>query len=368
MASAVFIHHNSTYEQGEIAVAEIKFNQVTKSFGNNVVIENLDLTIPDGKFTVLVGASGCGKTTLLRMIAGIGPATSGQIFMDGKDITDLDPAKRDIAMVFQNYAIYPTMTVRENIEFGLKNKKVPKAEREQLIKEYAEIVGLTEYLDRKPGTLSGGQRQRIALARAMVKKPAVFLMDEPLSNLDAKLRVQMRTELIELHNRLKTTFVYVTHDQVEAMAMADMIVLMDKGQIMQEAAPEVIYNDPNNVFTAQFIGTPPMNVIDMGEFKVGFRPEKIQLAYENKGLAIARKGHLITREMLGSETTYKVQMGDQAIMVKSPDASFQYDENIVVNVDAKDLYFFDAEGQRIRKDDVADYDKLIALAGGNNDA
>ena len=220
-------------------MAEIKFNQVTKAFGNNVVIKDLDLTIPDGKFTVLVGASGCGKTTLLRMIAGIGPATSGQVLMDGQDITDLDPAKRDIAMVFQNYAIYPTMTVRENIEFGLKNKKVPKEEREALIKEYAAIVGLTDYLDRKPGTLSGGQRQRIALARAMVKKPKVFLMDEPLSNLDAKLRVQMRTELIELHNRLKTTFVYVTHDQVEAMAMGDMIVLMDKGQIMQEAAPEV---------------------------------------------------------------------------------------------------------------------------------
>ena len=349
-------------------MAEINFKQVTKSFGNNVVIENLDLTVPDGKFTVLVGASGCGKTTLLRMIAGIGPATSGQIFMDGKDITDLDPAKRDIAMVFQNYAIYPTMTVRENIEFGLKNKKVPKAEREQLIKEYAAIVGLTEYLDRKPGTLSGGQRQRIALARAMVKKPAVFLMDEPLSNLDAKLRVQMRTELIELHNRLKTTFVYVTHDQVEAMAMADMIVLMDKGQIMQEAPPEVIYNDPNNVFTAQFIGTPPMNIIDMGDVKVGFRPEKVQLAYESKGLAVARKGSLITREMLGSETTYKVQMGEQAIMVKTPDASFQYDEAIVVNVDAKDLYFFDANGERIRKGDVEDYDKLIKLAGGKNDA
>ena len=349
-------------------MAEINFNQVTKAFGNNVVIENLDLTIPDGKFTVLVGASGCGKTTLLRMIAGIGPATSGQIFMDGKDITDLDPAKRDIAMVFQNYAIYPTMTVRENIEFGLKNKKVPKAEREQLIKEYAEIVGLTEYLDRKPGTLSGGQRQRIALARAMVKKPAVFLMDEPLSNLDAKLRVQMRTELIELHNRLKTTFVYVTHDQVEAMAMADMIVLMDKGHIMQEAAPEVIYNDPNNVFTAQFIGTPPMNVLEMGEKKVGYRPEKTQLSYESKGLAVARKGRILTREMLGSETTYKVQMGDRAIMVKSTDHSFQYDEEVIVNVDEKDLYFFDAEGQRIRKGDVADYDNLIKMAGGENDA
>ena len=285
-------------------MAEIQFVKVTKAFGSNKVIEDLDLTIQDGKFTVLVGASGCGKTTLLRMIAGIGPATSGHVLMDGKDITDLDPAKRDIAMVFQNYAIYPTMTVKENIEFGLKNRKVPKEEREQLIKEYAAVVGLTDYLDRKPGTLSGGQRQRIALARAMVKKPKVFLMDEPLSNLDAKLRVAMRTELIEMHNRLKTTFIYVTHDQTEAMAMADQIVLMDKGRIMQEASPEVIYHDPNNAFTAQFIGTPPMNILPMGEDKLGFRPERVQLGTQRlEGAPFARKGHILTREMLGSETT-----------------------------------------------------------------
>ena len=214
------------------------------------VISNLNLTIRDGSFTVLVGASGCGKTTLLRMIAGIGPATSGRIYLDGKDITNVPPARRGIAMVFQNYAIYPTMTVRENIEFGLKNNKVPKAEREKLIQEFSNVVGLAEYLDRKPGTLSGGQRQRIALARAMVKKPAVFLMDEPLSNLDAKLRVAMRSELIELHNRLKTTYTYIYYDQTEAMSMADVIVLMDHGKIMQEASPLEIYNDPENVFTA----------------------------------------------------------------------------------------------------------------------
>ena len=184
------------YALEEAHVAQIEFKNVCKSFGQVKVIENLDLTIEDGKFTVLVGSSGCGKTTLLRMIAGIGPATSGRILMDGKDITDVDPAKRDVAMVFQNYAIYPTMSVRENIEFGLKNRKVPKAERARLIEEYSAIVGLTEYLNRKPSELSGGQRQRIALARAMVKKPAVFLMDEPLSNLDAKLRAAMRVELI----------------------------------------------------------------------------------------------------------------------------------------------------------------------------
>ena len=180
-------------------MAEIVFKDVSKSFEQNKVIENLDLTIKDGDFTVLVGASGCGKTTLLRMIAGIGNATSGQIYLDDTEITDLAPSKRGIAMVFQNYAIYPTMTVRENIEFGLKNNKVPKAERNALITEYSEIVGLTEYLDRKPSTLSGGQRQRVALARAMVKKPKVFLMDEPLSNLDAKLLLAMLCDVIQLH-------------------------------------------------------------------------------------------------------------------------------------------------------------------------
>ena len=347
-------------------MAEIRFEKVSKFFGTNKVIEDLDLTIQDGKFTVLVGASGCGKTTLLRMIAGIGPATSGHIYMDGKDITDLDPAKRDIAMVFQNYAIYPTMSVKENIEFGLKNRKVPKAERERLIKEYADVVGLTEYLDRKPGTLSGGQRQRIALARAMVKKPKVFLMDEPLSNLDAKLRVAMRTELIEMHNRMQTTFIYVTHDQVEAMAMADQIVLMDKGEIMQEASPEVIYRDPNNVFTAQFIGTPPMNVLKLGDEKVGFRPEKINIASKGTDAVLRLKGKVLTREMLGSETQYKIDLGGEApnVMVKTSNDSFVYDDDVVLNVAAEDLYFFAEDGKRIRKSDVADFDAYIRRAGG----
>jgi len=258
------------------------------------------------------------------------------------------------------------MTVRENIEFGLKNKKVPKEEREKLIKEYAAIVGLSEYLDRKPGTLSGGQRQRIALARAMVKKPSVFLMDEPLSNLDAKLRVQMRSELIELHNSLKTTFVYVTHDQVEAMSMADVIVLMDKGQIMQEASPEVIYNDPNNIFTAQFIGTPPMNIMDMPDGnKMGFRPERINLSYEPKNNAYAAIGEILTREMLGSETLYKIQSGDNTFMVKIDDASFAMGEKVYIHVAAEHLYFFDAEGQRIRKaGNEQKYEMLLKNAGG----
>ena len=351
-------------------MAQIEFRKVTKAFDKVKVIEDLDLVIPDGKFTVLVGASGCGKTTLLRMIAGIGPATSGQVLLDGKDITDLAPGKRDIAMVFQNYAIYPTMSVRENIEFGLKNNKVPKEERLRRITEVAASVGLTEYLDRKPSTLSGGQRQRIALARAMVKQPKVFLMDEPLSNLDAKLRASMRTELIELHERLKTTFVYVTHDQVEAMAMADMIVLMDKGKIMQQGAPEDVYRDPDNIFAAQFIGTPSMNIYPLGDngIRIGFRPEKAMLSREPGNEALTRRCEVLTREMLGSETIYKVQMGELGLMVKSTDETFHIGDHCYLSVKAKHMHFFDQNGDRIRPENYPTYEKLIKIAGGENDA
>lgn len=355
-------------------MGEIVFKNVSKSFGNTKVIENLDLTIKDGEFTVLVGASGCGKTTLLRMIAGIGPATSGEIFIDDEEISDVPPGKRGIAMVFQNYAIYPTMSVRENIEFGLKNKKVPKQERKERVEAVAETVGLTPYLERKPSALSGGQRQRVALARAMVKNPQVFLMDEPLSNLDAKLRVSMRTELIELHHRVKTTFVYVTHDQVEAMSMADTIILMNGGKIMQQASPEVIYNDPNNIFTAQFIGTPAMNVMKMSDGKnhIGYRPEKIVMCREESDALYQRKGTIITREMLGSETLYKVKLEevdceedkDLRIMVKSENPDYKEGEEITVTVDKDHLYFFNSDKDRIRPGDIEDFEMLYRMAGG----
>ena len=331
-------------------MAEIKLHHVSKIFNQVRVIDSLDLVIPDGKFTVLVGASGCGKTTLLRMIAGLGPATSGQVLMDGQDITDLDPGKRDIAMVFQNYAIYPMMTVRDNIDFGLKNRKVPKAERQRRIAEVARMTGLTELLDRRPSTLSGGQRQRIALARAMVKQPKVFLMDEPLSNLDAKLRNSMRSELIEMHKNLGTTFVYVTHDQVEAMAMADMIVLINKGKIMQKGNPRELYNDPDNTFTAQFMGTPPMNVFSCdGKIQMGFRPERAELSRTENGKAVyRRKARIITCEMLGSETVYKVETGDGIMMVKSRECEFEAGEECHLSVPDEFVLFFDGEGQRIR--------------------
>lgn len=344
-------------------MGQIVLRNICKSFGDVKVIENLDLTIEDGQFAVLVGASGCGKTTLLRIIAGIGPATSGELYLDGEEVSDLAPGKRDIAMVFQNYAIYPNMTVKGNIEFGLKNNHVPKAERERLIAEVAESVGLTDLLKRKPNTLSGGQRQRVALARAMVKKPKVFLMDEPLSNLDAKLRVQMRSELIELHNKLKTTFVYVTHDQVEAMSMADTIVLMNNGEIQQQASPEEIYEDPNNVFTAQFIGTPAMNILPMpnGCF-MGFRPEKTLMSEgwdKAPSAAYHTTGRIITREMLGSETLYKVQIstmtGEQTtVMVKLTDGSIRKDSQISLDVEQGALFFFDKDTKRIRESQRAE--------------
>ena len=341
-------------------MAEIVFENVSKSFGNTKVIENLDLKLDDGKFTVLLGPSGCGKTTLLRMIAGIGPATSGKIYMDGEDISDVPPAKRNVAMVFQSYAIYPTMSVRENIEFCLKNNKVPKEERDRRIAKVAKTVGLEEFLNRKPSQLSGGQRQRIALARAMVKDPAVFLMDEPLSNLDAKLRTTMRSELIQLHEELKTTFVYVTHDQVESMAMADYIVLMNGGKIMQQASPEVIYNDPDNVFTAQFIGTPPTNILPVKDssYKLGYRPEKVLINNEDNASAYSRPGKIITKEMLGSEVIYKVQIPEGAIMIKSQQFNYKNGDEITVSVAKEFLYFFDENENRVRENLEPLYDKI----------
>ena len=333
-------------------MASIEFQNVTKSFGNTAVIKDLNLTIEDGSFTVLVGPSGCGKTTLLRMIAGIGPQTSGAVLIDGTDVTEIAPGKRGVAMVFQNYAIYPTMSVSNNIEFGLKNNKVPKEERKRLIAEAAAKVGLTEYLSRMPSNLSGGQRQRVALARAMVKNPSVFLMDEPLSNLDAKLRVQMRVELIELHNKLKTTFVYVTHDQVEAMSMADTIVLMNNGEIQQIASPEVMYKDPDNLFTACFIGSPAMNIgrLDESGKKFGFRPERARLAGEPAAdAAVSLPGTVIAREMLGSETQYTVRnsAGDTYVSKQLED-SWREDQSVCINVWEEHLYFFDETGRRVR--------------------
>ncbi|GJM71618.1 ABC transporter ATP-binding protein [Paenibacillus macerans] len=348
-------------------MASIQFVNVAKTFEKNAVIRDLNLAIADGSFTVLVGPSGCGKTTLLRMIAGLGPQTSGQVLIDGRDVSRIPPGQRGVAMVFQNYAIYPTMSVRENIEFGLKNNKVPKAERARLVESIGATVGLLDYLDRKPSALSGGQRQRVALARAMVKKPSVFLMDEPLSNLDAKLRVQMRIELIELHKKLGATFVYVTHDQVEAMSMADTIVLMNQGQIQQEAPPHVIYQQPRNMFTAQFIGVPPMNIGDLSRdgAKFGFRPEHAVLSpADGSKPHFSLRGTIVTREMLGSETIYQVRSGGGlSFMVKSAEDRFAVDQEVALGVDAANIHFFGADERRLEESDPRRSAYLEALRG-----
>ncbi len=243
-------------------MARVELRNVTKVYDNQVVaVRDASLTINDKEFLVLVGPSGCGKSTLLRMIAGLEDITSGEILINGQVVNDVPPKDRDIAMVFQNYALYPHMTVFENMAFGLKLRKFPREEIERRVKEAAEILGLTEFLNRKPKALSGGQRQRVALGRAIVRKPKVFLFDEPLSNLDAKLRVQMRIEISRLHQRLQTTMIYVTHDQIEAMTMGDRIVVMKDGVIQQVDTPMTLYNNPVNLFVAGFIGSPAMNFI-----------------------------------------------------------------------------------------------------------
>jgi multiple sugar transport system ATP-binding protein len=242
-------------------MAEVTLRHVQKSFGPVTVIEDLDLDVADHELMVLVGPSGCGKSTALRMIAGLEEATGGTIEIGGRVVNDVPPKDRDIAMVFQSYALYPHMTVRENLEFGLKIRKTPAPEMARLVGEAAAILGLGEYLDRKPKQLSGGQRQRVAVGRAIVRQPAVFLFDEPLSNLDAKLRVQMRAEISRLQKQLRTTTVYVTHDQVEAMTMGHRIAVMLKGKLQQVGTPLEVYERPANLFVAGFIGTPPMNFL-----------------------------------------------------------------------------------------------------------
>ena len=350
-------------------MAEIRLENIVKKFKDDVVVNNINLTIKDGSFTVIVGPSGCGKSTTLRMIAGLEQPTSGDIWIDGECVTHTPAGKRNSAMVFQNYALYPTMTVRKNIEFGLVNNKVPKAERQKLIAEISEIVGLTEYLDKKPQNLSGGQRQRVALARAMVKKPKVFILDEPLSNLDAKLRGQMRRELIHLHKRLGTTFIYVTHDQVEAMSMGDEIIILNKGEVQQVDSPMSIYYDPNNIFTAEFIGTPAMNVLKYDEMKhllpafnkdvsyIGFKPEQATFTttlIENPH-QFTLLSKVITVETLGSETIYTIENKAGLMNVKSFIDPMLDISQIYVNIPYEKFYFFGEEGNRVRSVAIDDF-------------
>ena len=357
-------------------MSSIELRHVSKTYENKTtVIEDMNLTIEDGSFTVLVGPSGCGKTTTLRMIAGLEEISSGDLLIDGVRMNDAEPGERNIAMVFQNYALYPTMTVRENMEFGLVNAKVPKTERDRRIKEFSHVVGLEKYLDRKPSQLSAGQRQRVALARAMVKQPKVFLMDEPLSNLDAKLRAQMRTELIALHQRLGTTFVYVTHDQTEAMSMATKIVLMNNGQIQQDDSPLRIYGNPANKFVAQFIGVPTMNVfpkVDLPDLAlpadvewVGFRPSRAVFARQVTGRLpngssvvsdfcepaagdLVFEGTIAIREIMGSEIIYQATTDFGPVSFKTfNQPQVHVGEKVTLTVDRASLYLFDGNEKRV---------------------
>jgi sn-glycerol 3-phosphate transport system ATP-binding protein len=342
-------------------VSSIELRHVKKSYeGKPPVIPDLSLEIPDGSFTVLVGPSGCGKSTTLRMIAGLEDVTAGDILIDGTRVNEVSPSERDIAMVFQNYALYPTMSVQENIEFGLINMKVPAPERKRRIDEISHIVGLEGYLNRKPSQLSGGQRQRVALARAMVKKPKVFLMDEPLSNLDAKLRTQMRTELIALHQRLGTTFVYVTHDQTEAMSMATKIVLMRDGVVQQDASPEEIYAHPTNRFTAQFIGTPAMNIFPTEGLSlpdppkdaalVGFRPSRALLATSGAGSrdCFSFAATVRIHEVMGSEIIYQAEAPFGMVSFKTFNQPLvEVGTKVTLSVDRGSLHFFDAQERRV---------------------
>jgi multiple sugar transport system ATP-binding protein len=333
-------------------MGQIELKQVTKSFGDVQVIPPLDLTIQDGEFTVFVGPSGCGKSTLLRLIAGLEDMTSGHIEIDGTDATDLVPAKRGLAMVFQSYALYPHMSVRKNIAFPLRMAKMDQAEIDRRVNAAAEVLNLKDYIDRRPGQLSGGQRQRVAIGRAIVREPSAFLFDEPLSNLDAALRVGMRMEISQLHKKLATTMIYVTHDQVEAMTMADKIVVLHAGVIEQVGSPLELYRAPRNTFVAGFIGSPKMNLITGEEAAkhdattIGIRPEHIDVV-ESGGVWTGAVG---VAEHLGSDTFFHIHntgLAETLTVRAIGDVSLRQGDTIHLSPRMDEIHRFDAEGLRI---------------------
>ncbi len=330
-------------------MGQITLKAVRKSFGDVHVIPGVDLDILDGEFVVFVGPSGCGKSTLLRLIAGLEDTTSGIIAIDGKDATSLPPAKRGLAMVFQSYALYPHMTVRKNIAFPLKMAGMSEAEQAKKIDAAAKVLNLSSYLDRRPGQLSGGQRQRVAIGRAIVREPAAFLFDEPLSNLDASLRVTMRQEITELHQTLKTTMIYVTHDQVEAMTMADKIVVLNAGRVEQVGSPLNLYNHPDNLFVAGFIGSPKMNLLDgaeaakHGATTIGVRPEHVEVG------SGPWTGTVALAEHLGSDTFLKVNAGDLGTMTvrASGEVRVNYGDTIQFGPAPGKIHRFGADGKNM---------------------
>ncbi|HEX9044611.1 MAG TPA: sn-glycerol-3-phosphate ABC transporter ATP-binding protein UgpC [Candidatus Limnocylindrales bacterium] len=368
-------------------MATVSFDHVTKRYGDVTAVDDLDLEIHDGEFMVLVGPSGCGKTTSLRMIAGLEEITAGTLRIGERVVNDVAPKDRDIAMVFQSYALYPHMSVYDNLAFGLKLRKVPKAEIDKRVKEAAETIQLTGLLQRKPKELSGGQRQRVALGRAIVREPAVFLMDEPLSNLDAKLRVQTRAEIARLHQRLKTTIVYVTHDQVEAMTMGTRIAVMSQAKLQQVGAPQELYDHPANQFVAGFIGSPAMNFVsakvttaggrvsleapgisvpvppqfsdyladhDGRTVTVGFRPEHLDIGQATEGVAtIPAKADVV--EYLGNEELLHVNVGGaDLVAIVSASHRVKPGDALTLALPLDKVHLFDAEsGLSIARESAA---------------
>jgi multiple sugar transport system ATP-binding protein len=357
-----------------LTVASIRLDGLCKSYGDTAVLRNIDLSIEDGEFVVLVGPSGCGKSTLLRLIAGLEPISSGEIRIGGRLVNDLAPKHRDVAMVFQSYALYPHMTVRENMSFGLKLRGMARTRIEQLVQAAAEKLEIPMLLERKPRDLSGGQRQRVAMGRALVREPSVFLFDEPLSNLDARLREQMRYEIRKLQRDLATTSIYVTHDQMEAMTMADRIVAMHDGVAQQIGTPAELYGNPANLFVAGFIGTPAMNFLhgvvrdgidvmlgadrlcritpptraipEDGRIIVGIRPERISLGAPAQGLS----AQIDFLESTGSGTIMHLRIAGQRIKVFTTErVSANIGELAGISINAADVLLFDSEsGQRLR--------------------
>lgn len=344
-------------------MANLTLNDLRKSYGKTDVLHGISLEIADGEFVVLVGPSGCGKSTTLRLIAGLEEVTSGTIEIGDQVVNNLEPKERNIAMVFQNYAIYPHMTVRKNIAFGLRSSKLPKADKEARINEVAKILDMESLMDRKPDALSGGQRQRVAIGRAMVRDPAVFLFDEPLSNLDAQLRTQMRLEIKKLHHRVGNTIVFVTHDQVEAMTMADRIVIMKDGHIQQVGTPDEVYRRPANTFVAQFIGAPSMNMLagrvtgggialasgshiqldkaltDGQEVLLGVRPDDLRPS----GAYPIAEGRVTVREPLGPETLIYVETSEGEVIAKADGRTPpEVGETVHLSAGFENLHLFDA--------------------------
>ncbi len=346
-------------------LAAIELRDVSKVWGAQRAVDGVSFSTEAGKLLVLLGPSGCGKSTTLRLIAGLDVVDGGMIRIGGEDVTHLPPARRRIAMVFQSYALFPHLSVAENIVFGLKVRKVPGAEREIRLQRVAGILGLSKLLDRKPGQLSGGQQQRVALGRAFIAEQRVCLMDEPLSNLDAQLRAEMRREIRELQQKLGITMVYVTHDQTEAMSMADQVILLRDGRIEQDAAPEVMYARPQTVFAARFIGTPPMNIVKLSalaggslkvkaaldvfgaETLVGMRPEHIRIAAAGEGIAAGIAGV----EYLGADSIVDCKVGEEMLTVRvAGQSALKPGAAVGLMIEAQDLHFFDAASGRRRED------------------